>query len=173
MTLAASSVVTTNATLNAFINPNGAATSYYFQYGTSNNSYDLVSITNTLPAGYANVDVSEVIVGLATNTTHYFRVVAVNSEGTNFGAKLNFKTTRLLLVVTNLADSGNGTLRAICDSAQANDVITFAANLSGGTILLTNGQITLRTNVTIDASALTNGIRIDANEANRLSAIPF
>jgi hypothetical protein len=41
-------------------------------------------------------------------------------------------------VVTNASDSGPGTLRQAINNATNGAVITFAPNLSGATILLTN-----------------------------------
>jgi len=70
--------------------------------------------------------------------------------------------------VTTTADSGPGSLRDALNSEPANGTITFDANLSGQTILLTSGQIFLNRNVTINASALANGISIDGNHASRI-----
>jgi predicted outer membrane repeat protein len=52
-----------------------------------------------------------------------------------------------------------------------NASITFAPSLSGQTILLTNGQITLSTNVTIDGSTLPNGVMVSGNNASRLFSV--
>ena len=71
-------------------------------------------------------------------------------------------------IVTNTADSGPGTLRQIIASAASGDTINFATNLSGSTITLTNGQLILSNSVTIDASALTNGIQISGNGTSRV-----
>jgi len=70
--------------------------------------------------------------------------------------------------VSNTGDNGAGSLRAAVASAPNGATITFATNLSGQTILLTGGQITLDNNVTIDGSALTNGIAISGNHASRI-----
>ena len=55
--------------------------------------------------------------------------------------------------VTTTADSGPGSLRDVLRNEPNNGTVTFAANLSGQTILLTSGQIFLNRKVTIDASA--------------------
>ena len=72
------------------------------------------------------------------------------------------------LVVTNTTDSGAGSLRQLIAGAAPGTTITFATNLSGATILLTSGQITLSNNITIDASALTNGILINGDGVSRV-----
>ncbi len=70
-------------------------------------------------------------------------------------------------IVTNLADSGPGTLRQAVSNTFGSK-ITFDPALSGQTILLTNGQIVLTRSVTIDASALANGIRLDGHASSRI-----
>ena len=49
-------------------------------------------------------------------------------------------------------------------------VITFAPNLSGGTITLSN-TLTINTNLTIDASALPDGIQINGNYAVQILTV--
>ncbi|HEX4122751.1 MAG TPA: choice-of-anchor Q domain-containing protein [Verrucomicrobiae bacterium] len=66
-------------------------------------------------------------------------------------------------MVSNLGDSGSGSLRDAIASLLRGGSITFAANLSGQTITLTSGAIELSNSVTIDASTLANGIQINGN----------
>ena len=72
------------------------------------------------------------------------------------------------LVVTTNADSGPGSLRQLISQVDVSATITFATNLSGATILLTSGQLTLSNFPTIDASALTSGIQINGNGTSRV-----
>ncbi len=72
------------------------------------------------------------------------------------------------LTVTSTADSGAGTLRTILTSAPHGAVVTFAPGLSGQSIVLTSGEIILSKWVTIDASSLANGIRINGNGTSRI-----
>lgn len=81
------------------------------------------------------------------------------------GLVLNFPAT---YAVTNFADSGVGSLRQAIANSGSGVTINFAPYLSGMTITLTNGELPLAGNLTIDASALTNGIRLDANYASRI-----
>ncbi len=67
--------------------------------------------------------------------------------------------------VTNLADAGSGSLRAAVDMSNVSpgvDTIVFDSSLGGQTIGLTGGEIAIRQSVTIDATALSAGVTIDA-----------
>lgn len=70
--------------------------------------------------------------------------------------------------VTVNADAGTGSLRDVVAQAPSGSTITFAPMLSGNTIVLTNGQITVNSDVSIDASALPNGIQLGGNQASRI-----
>ena len=73
------------------VDPNGAATTYLFQYGPTT-----LYGTNTAPvsagAGTSAVNVIADIAGLAPATTYHYRLVATNSQGTTRGADRTFKT---------------------------------------------------------------------------------
>jgi hypothetical protein len=87
----ASSIRETTATLNASVNPNGVATTVYFEYGTST-SYGSKSSPKGIGAGHSAQNVAIGISGLAVNTVYHVRVVASNAIGTNGGADLTFTT---------------------------------------------------------------------------------
>ncbi len=71
-------------------------------------------------------------------------------------------------VVVNYADSGPGSLRYAVTYCPVGSTITFDPSLSGQTIGLTNGQITLNRSLSIDGSGLANGIAINGNNASRI-----
>jgi hypothetical protein len=71
-------------------------------------------------------------------------------------------------VVTTTADSGVGSLRYAATYTTNNQVVTFDSSLAGATIRLTSGQILLKPILTIDASALPGGVRIDGNNQSRI-----
>ena len=73
------------------------------------------------------------------------------------------------VLVTNTNDDGPGSLRAVASIEPA--FILFTNTLSGQTILLTSGQVTLSNSVDIDASSLAGGIVIDAGGASRVFEI--
>ena len=91
-TLAASTVTPTSATLNATANPNGSATTVYFEYGPTTD-YGNVGATNTLATDLGDAQaITQVISGLLPGTTLHFQAVAQNSLGTCFGGDSTFIT---------------------------------------------------------------------------------
>jgi hypothetical protein len=71
-------------TFTALVNPNGATTTYRFQYGTST-AYGLETFGKSIAAGFAPRSVFFFVGSLASHTTYHFRVVASNSGGTTIG----------------------------------------------------------------------------------------
>lgn len=72
-------------------------------------------------------------------------------------------------IVTNLNDSGVGSLRAAIASANAGETITFDASLAGGTISLSS-SLTINQNLAIDGSSAA-GITLNGNNSTRIIAI--
>jgi hypothetical protein len=78
----------TLAYLNGVVNPNGAETKDYFEYGTTT-SYGSKSREQTTTV---EKKPSILVEGLSTNTTYHFRMVATNSYGTSYGPDEVFTT---------------------------------------------------------------------------------
>ena len=88
---AASGVTRTGATLNGTVDPNGTATSWHFEYGTTT-AYGLSSAGGDAGAGEDPTAVAMAVQGLSAGTTYHYRVVAVNADGTAPGADRTFRT---------------------------------------------------------------------------------
>ena len=95
----ASDVSATAVTLNASINPNGAPTSYYFQYSTANTASCPASCTSVpvpageIPAGTSEVEVpGEHVQSLSPGTVYHFRVVAASNGETFYSPDQTFTT---------------------------------------------------------------------------------
>src|SRR5690349_1060257 len=73
----ATSVAQTSATLNGTVNPEGQATSYVFQYGTSS-AYGAQTPSASAGAGTKTIVVSAAIGPLTPNTTYHYRLVATS-----------------------------------------------------------------------------------------------
>jgi hypothetical protein len=71
-------------------------------------------------------------------------------------------------VVTTTSDSSPGSLRQTIAAAPSGATITFDASLSGQTLSVTNGLIPITRSVTIDASALADGVILNAQGRNSL-----
>ena len=92
---AATSVAQTTATLNGTVNPEGLSTTFYFEYGKTQN----YGQTSDAPPGPSlgtttpgDQPASAPISGLSQDTTYHYRLVAVNSNGTSYGVDRTFKT---------------------------------------------------------------------------------
>jgi hypothetical protein len=88
--LGASSVSTTSETLSATINPENAATSYFFAYGPVTPS--TATAPKVLAAGVTGDAVSATLTGLLPNTTYYYRVTAKSLGGQVVTSTLWFTT---------------------------------------------------------------------------------
>ena len=109
-TKAASSVKDSTATLNASVNPNGVATTVYFDYGTTT-SYGTKSSTKSIGSGRSAANVAIPVTGLAPGVLYHVRVVASNSVGTNAGGDVTFTTTGAPVVRTSSATGSASTLQ--------------------------------------------------------------
>jgi phosphodiesterase/alkaline phosphatase D-like protein len=92
ITSAASGVTTTTAQLNGSVNPNGQATTYYFEYGTTT-SYGSTTAVQNAGSGSAPATVNASLTGLTLGTQYYYRLVATNAAGTSRGDGLAFTTS--------------------------------------------------------------------------------
>jgi RHS repeat-associated protein len=100
----ATSVKETAATLNAGINPNGAETSYQFEYGTTTAYGKVVPASaKAIGAGKTEVTTSEPISGLVPGTLYLYRVVATNAIGKSVGGESSFKAPMAPTVITESA----------------------------------------------------------------------
>jgi phosphodiesterase/alkaline phosphatase D-like protein len=84
-------VTTATAVLGGTVNPEGLATSYHFQYGTSS-GYGHNTSTRSAGSGTASAAVSQSLSGLAARTTYHYRIVAVSAAGTVDGRDATFAT---------------------------------------------------------------------------------
>jgi hypothetical protein len=113
----ATSVTQSGATVNGTVDPQGMATTYRFEYGTSS-SYGLQTAEVDAGSGTGAVDASAVLSGLTSDTTYHYRVVATNAAGVTPGSDRTLKT-----------DAGPGPPGATTSSAR--NVTTSAARLAG------------------------------------------
>ena len=93
-------IIANAATLESSVNPGGATTSVYFQYGPTI-SYGSLTSTSTVSAGNSTLNISNTVTGLLAGTSYHFRAIASNTSGTVQGGDLSF--TPPLFTLTNSA----------------------------------------------------------------------
>ena len=98
----AKAVTYDSATLGGSVNPQGLATSYYFQYGPTK-AYGGQSAIGSAGSGAKGVSVAVAIGGLQPLTIYHYRLVAVNADGTALGSDHTFQTTKVPLSLAILA----------------------------------------------------------------------
>jgi beta-xylosidase len=83
-TAGAISVSGSGATLTASVNPEGSATTYWFQYGTGT-TYGAQTAVASAGSGTTAVTVSSSVSGLSPLTQYHYRVVATDCNGCSSG----------------------------------------------------------------------------------------
>jgi len=88
-----SGVTQTAATLSGAVNPNGAATTCTFEYGTTTAYGASVPCASAPGSGTSGMAVSAALSGLAAGTTYHYRIDASNAGGPSTGGDATFATS--------------------------------------------------------------------------------
>ncbi|MBO0767469.1 MAG: fibronectin type III domain-containing protein [Solirubrobacterales bacterium] len=112
----ATKVTNNSATLRSEINPNGAKTSYLYNYGPST-ALGTRTAQKTLAAGTKPKAANVPVTGLTPGTTYYFQVQASNAAGAVTTKTLSFTT--------------KGTAPAVPTTGGAQGISTNGAQLTG------------------------------------------
>ena len=157
------SVGPTTATVTGSVNPNGLATTWYVDYGTST-SYGSKTSNANAGSGTANTAVSANLTGLTPGATYHYRVVATNSSGTTRGADGIFTTSAAPVAVTGSATSVTVTSATLNGTVDPNSRATswyfeYGTSTSYGskTAAKSAGAGTSTMNVSAPVSGLTRG----------------
>lgn len=89
-TLAATNISSTSANLHGRINPNNSETTYWFEYGETNNLGNITAFQSA--SGDTQTDVSISILNLKPQARYFFRLNSQNQYGTVNGEILSFTT---------------------------------------------------------------------------------
>jgi hypothetical protein len=114
-------ITPTTSTLHGTVDPNGTATNYVFQYGTTK-LYGGTTPTTGAGKGSKAVKAAAAISGLAPATTYHYRLVGVRGTTIYPGADKTFKTKRQPLGVS---------LAAAPNPIRAGRATTLSGVLSG------------------------------------------
>jgi hypothetical protein len=110
-TIAAATAVTgTGATLNGTVNPNGAATTVVFQYGTTTAFGSSIAASQSPVSGVGSTAVSAILEGLTPDTIYHYRISATNSAGGTYSNGGTFTTPDTLPPILGpvaISSSGN------------------------------------------------------------------
>jgi hypothetical protein len=87
----ATSITSSSATVSGIVNPEGLATSYRVEYGTST-AYGTTTSATSIGSGTSPVVVTATLSKLAAGTTYHWRIVATNANGTSNGVGRVFRT---------------------------------------------------------------------------------
>ncbi|MDQ2631856.1 MAG: fibronectin type III domain-containing protein [Actinomycetota bacterium] len=167
--LPASSIEEKGATLKGKVNPGGAETKAYFEYGTTT-AYGSKTAEVSLGSGTSTLEHSQAIGGLSANTTYHYRIVAINSTGSAQGVDKTFTTTGPPQVATFFQDRHAGgesaTLRASVDPNGQSTTYQFEYGTASGSYSTTvpvpagsAGSGTSGTSVSYKITGLTPGVK--------------
>jgi hypothetical protein len=156
-------VATTTATLSGTVNPNGVATTWQFDYGTST-AYGQSTAAMSAGAGTANSGVSAGLTGLTPGTTYHYRLEATSSGGTTDGADGIFTTASSLppAATTSPATAVGASTATLNGSVVPNGQTTTAYFEYGATTSygLQTGQLSIGAGTTpVAVSAPVAGLR--------------
>jgi hypothetical protein len=84
-------ITQTSGVLNATVNPNGSATTYYFEWGLTS-GYGATSHPHSAGSGTKASSVHATAAALIPGTVYHYRIVALNKFGGSLGADKTFKT---------------------------------------------------------------------------------
>ncbi len=110
-TTGAGSPTSTGATLTGTLDPNGYATTYYFEWGTSTD-YGTATVPVAVAAGVGAMPVASSLSGLSPGTTYHYQLVATSARGTTYGGDETFTTPTLPPTVTTGAATDVGAVSA-------------------------------------------------------------
>lgn len=112
----------TTAVVTGSVTPNGAFTSYWYEYGNTTNMNSKTP-NQSVGSGFVSINSPAYITGLVKDTTYYFRLVAENEFGKVTGTQFSFQTTHDI-------PTPIGSIPTI-KTLQANTITRTSAKLNG------------------------------------------
>jgi hypothetical protein len=106
VTLAATNITSSEATLNGTVNANGLSSDASFEWGLTTAYGNVIAATPQTITGSATTPILANLTGLTSNTTYHYRAKGTSAAGTTNGADLTFTTS------TGVGIPGYGALMA-------------------------------------------------------------
>jgi hypothetical protein len=113
----------TSTVLTGAVNPNGADTTYDFEYGTSPNYGETTSPVDA-GSGMTDISITTSLTGLSPGATYYYRLVAANADGTTYGQASTFETSAVPTVTTGATTSISATSESVAGAVNPNGADT-------------------------------------------------
>jgi hypothetical protein len=129
------------------VEPNGAATTYWFEYGARAANLTRIS-SRALPPATTQAAVNTELTGLVPLTVYYYRVVASNSAGISQGRILEFRTG-------GQKTTSDSTLPISADSAVSQTGTTAAASASSALATIRNAGAKAAAGTTVSTQTAT------------------
>jgi hypothetical protein len=105
------------------VNPDGADTTYYFQYGTSPN-YGTTTTSTDAGSGTDDVGITTTLTGLTPGATYHYRLVAKSSLGSDYGQDATFTTNAAPVATTGTATAVSATSESLAGTVNPNGTDT-------------------------------------------------
>ncbi len=124
LTLPATGITRTTATLNGLVNSNGANTAVSFDFGPDTNYGQTVSTTSSSVSSGLDTPVHATLTGLAPGSTWHYRVRATNTVDTTLGEDRSFTVPLVLLGEVNASfnpNAGGGPTSGVLATAMQPD----------------------------------------------------
>jgi len=139
----ATNITANSATLNATVNPNGSATTVYFQWGTST-TYGNNTPPQSIGSGTSDISVTANITVPFPNTAYHYRIVAANAGGTSYGLNESFTTSSAISKISaspSSKDFGSVNVGSLSLPQTFTITNTGTGNLVIGSIYLTGENL--------------------------------
>jgi hypothetical protein len=133
---------TNGVTLTGSVNPNGAAASWYFEYGTTS-TYGTKTTAKSTGVSSSATGVSAAIGSLTAGTTYHYRLVASNSGGISYGSDVTFTTISALTLTASTVEAVAGsaiTLSGVVASRQTGVTVSVLGQSYGSSSFSTIGS---------------------------------
>ncbi|MEI6062329.1 MAG: hypothetical protein WCR72_16620, partial [Bacteroidota bacterium] len=168
ITLTATAIGNTVATLRGTVNANSASSTVTFEYGLTVAYGTTVNGTPATVTGSTPVTVTANITGLSLNTTYHYRIKAANSGGTSNGNDITFTTGCNIPVtagtITGLTSLCQGSSAVAYSVPPVTNATSYIWVLPTGATLAT-GSGTNSITVNFSASALSGNITVSGSNA--------